>query len=216
MPLFHQLGRKHSPSRRNAIILPHNYDVLSGSMPTLSSYQDSEADNQNLTHLTFYHHSNESTTTVMPSRLSHGSTESRATFFDSDSDSSASSSRRISSPSSLQGSAHRFKPLWDRRWPFLDDETPTHGAVELGYPEVITLGSFVPHMYELKDISLSADRLLARLGTFVNRDEWAQWMQPCQTLGESRVIREVKKGKGIITTADRVKAAQSAHVLRDG
>ncbi|KAE9986666.1 hypothetical protein EG328_004993 [Venturia inaequalis] len=182
-------------------------------MPNLSNHQDSEADNQNSTYLTFYHHSNESTTTLVRRPLSYGSIESRVTFFDSDSDSPASLSRRASSPSSLQGPAHRPKPLWDCRWPFPDNDTPAHGDSELGYLETDTLGPTGVHRHELNDISLSTDRPLARLESFANRDQWAQWIQRCQTFSEISVIKEVKRGKGIIVAPEFVKEAQSAKLV---
>lgn len=213
MPLFHQLGRRHSPSRRYAIILPQDWNVLSASMPSLSSYQESEADQQDSTHLTFYHHSNESATTLVLRRLSQGSIQSRATFLDSDSDSSASSSRRASSPTLSQRVANTPKRSWDRRWPFIDDDTVVNGDFELGYPEIDTLGPLGALLHELNDISLSADRPLARLETLRIRDQWAQWMQRCQTLGEIRVMGTVKTGRGIIVTPEFVEEAQSAEFV---
>lgn len=204
MPLFYRLGRSHSPSRRNAIILPQGWDVYSSGMPSLSNYQDSVAGNQTTSLLTFYYHSNQSTTTLVPRRLSHGSTESRVTFFESDSNSSASSSRRVSSPPFSHGRACRPKPSWERGWPFLD------GDIQLDYSEFGALGHLRAHVHGLNDISLSADRTPARLEPSAKQCQWAQRTQRFQTLGERRVVREVKSGRGIINQAASVKEAQSA------
>lgn len=216
MPMFYQFGRRHSPSRRNAIILPQEWNVLSASMPSLSSYQDSEADNQDSAHLTFYHHSNESTITLVPrplSQVSAPSSREHETFFHSDSDSSTSSIRRTTSPTLGRKAAARPASSWSRRWPFSDDNTTVYGDFELGYPEIDTLGPLRTLFHELNDISLSADRPLARLDRFGARDQRAQWMQRCQILGEKRVTRRVERGNGKIITHELVREGQSVEFV---
>lgn len=202
--------------RHNAIILPQDWNVLSASMPSLSSYQDSEADNEDSSHLTFYHQSNESTTTLLPRPLSQGgapSSREREMFFNPDSDSPTSSIRRTTSLTLGREAAASSASSWSQRWPFSDDNTTTYGDFELGYPEIDTLVPLGTLLHELNDISLSADRPLARLERFGVRDQRAQWMQRCQTLGERRMMRRVERGSGIIVTHGLVKEEQCAEFV---
>lgn len=218
MPQLHQTGqsaRRYSSSRRHAVILPDDWNKLSTNLPSLSSYQDSESDNVDLTQFPLYHHNNESPTILVPRFLARQkeSSPERKTFLDTDSDNSASSSPRTSV---IQRAVNKPVP-WSQSWPFGDVDPVAYSDYEMDYPEVDTMGPLGTLIHEFNDVSISnawLNRPFARLEEYSIRDLQAQWMQRCQNLGERRIMRTVEKGYGIVVSQEMGEDVQNTHHVR--
>jgi hypothetical protein len=226
MPLLNrnnQNVRKHSVSRRHGIILPQDWNKLTASLPSWSGYQNSEADYRSPKSLSyqlptnsrFYHHSNLSAASFLPTRLSQGSAPLAEcnTFLDSDSEYSPSSSPHTAPPSSVNWAVTRPAALRSQRWPFRD--VAHDSDFELDYPEIDTLGPLGTLLHELNDtfLPIREDHLLMRLEGNGIRNLQAEWMKRCQTLGERRVMRTVEQGCGRFTLHKMAEEWHTAEIV---
>jgi hypothetical protein len=246
MPGFEQIrhhARKYSDTRRRGIVGPQDVDSPPDSVmrprsasrfSSLSSCRSCEPGcaccTPNSAPLLptsrFYHHSNRSTTSLIPRRRSSVPLPQPQSFFGFDG-SSPSRTKSLRRRALTNGELSRYvhhnlsqvkevdsASQRSRRWPFGGDNTEGEEvSLDLAHPDADCIGPLSALLYELNDGLHPGELLFSRLVEYTNEKIWAEQRRISEMVSPHKRLKEVHQGVGTIVQNQAPENWQSAEVV---